>query len=140
MNQHNSTFKARQPMKRGPCGLKRTAINKVSPKHAASTRAKQAAYRVVDAGPRWCIACGTSTGLEHSHLWSQGMNKHLRAHPLNIVLSCRPCHTLFEHDKRAFAERYPIAWADIASRLEQLESTRWNFFLMKHPWAVSPPK
>lgn len=71
--------------------------------------------------------------VEHSHILTQGQHKHLRNNPLNwLVLGSRcGCHRLWENNKRAFAQRYPEAWAEKLRRMKELHPQAYAFFCLK---------
>jgi hypothetical protein len=107
-----------------------------SPKLGAALGAQRRAYAVVDSESSTCFACGRWGALDHSHLFPQGQNPHLRAHPLNIVRECRACHELFEHRKADYARAYPLAFAEKLRRMQALDPQRYAFFCLKNPTLV----
>ncbi|MBG8552333.1 hypothetical protein [Hymenobacter guriensis] len=104
-----------------------------SPKGRRAKAEVRKAYQVVDAGPRYCLACGTSHNLTHSHILTQKMYPSERANPDNIVTLCWPCHSIWENDKARFAKDFPAAFEEKLRRMELVNPYAYVAFHSKHP-------
>ncbi len=114
---------------------KKPIARSTKPLPRRSRSPQRAAYREVDeASGGYCLACGTSYGLEHSHILTQGRYQLHKANPLNIVMLCgRVCHPLWEHNKSGFAHRFPEAFAEKLRRMQLIDRQAYAFFMMKNP-------
>lgn len=119
---------------RGGGTLQKSQLKKVSKAQARANRQQQAAYREVDEGETTgaCPTCGKWAHLDHSHVLPQGMNKLLRANPLNIQMECRTCHDLWTFKMPEYARQFPKAIAEKARIMEQLDRQRWALWMMKN--------
>jgi len=81
-----------------------------------------------------CEVCERYGPVEHSHLFTQKQHPAHRANPLNWLLKCRACHTLWEDNKRTFAARYPKAWTQILNQMQQVNPQAYAFFRHKNPY------
>lgn len=113
--------------------LNRTqGLSRVSKQQAKAKYAMQKAYKVVDAGPRYCAACGITHGLTHSHVLTQKQFPQHRANPKNVMLLCYNCHATWENNKPLFATRHPDAFTEKMQRMQELEPQAAAVFRMKH--------
>jgi len=121
----NSTFKPRAS------GLCKESRNRRRAK-AAQSKAYAAAD---DAEQAYCSACGVAGHVEHSHILSQGRYPEHRNNPLNWLQFGKHCgcHTCWENSKRAFAERFPAAYAESLRRMGLIDPAALAFFLLKNP-------
>ena len=114
-------------------GPRQHRLARASAPHRAGQAQQRVAYAAVDAESNGCcFTCGQWVALDHSHLFPQGMNKQLRANPANIVLECRPCHTLWGEKLADYARRYPVALAAKAERMRRLDRQRWAVWMLKN--------
>ena len=112
--------------------LARAVIRQVSDKKRVALVAKKQAYAVVDAGPRVCVSCGTTERLTHSHVLTVGQFPQHEANPVNILLECAECHTIWEHNK-AQAKRIQASWGRKMAIMQQLEPAEFARFQAFNP-------
>lgn len=100
-------------------GLTRTGrLPPVSKKQAKQKREQGKAYATAtDADQEECCCCRRVRPLQHSHLLTQGNHKQHRNNPLNWLMKCGECHSLFEHQKARFARTFPAIWQLIQERI-----------------------
>ncbi|WP_345227974.1 hypothetical protein [Hymenobacter koreensis] len=127
MENHTKAMNRRTPLSRT------TPLRPVSAKQRGAKGRLGNAYRVVDAGPRACFACGSSFQLTHSHTLTQKQFPRHAANPANVVLECIGCHALYEHNKAGYALRFPEAFAAKLATIRQLEPQYYALQALKHP-------
>lgn len=118
-------------------GLARTGrLPPVSKKKAKQNRAQAKAYGEADDERGWCSVCGKPGETVHAHLFTQGNHQQHRNDPRNWIIVGRwcACHDLQEHNKAEFARRYPRAWAQILSQMQEVDADEFRAFRAKNPY------
>lgn len=120
-------------LKRAPLPARKNRIAHASPGLCATKRVQRRAYQAAaETEAPWCVCCGDPAAPEHSHLFSQGRWQQHRSNPLNWLLKCRACHSLFEDNKAGFAARYPVVWVEVLRRMRLVDAAAFAEFEMKH--------
>lgn len=95
-------------------------------------RVEQARAYGAEPPAEWCAACGRSgLKLDHSHTLSQKQHPQHKNNPLNWLMLCRACHECWENNKAQFQQRYPVAFAEKARRMEWIDRQAAAFFKVK---------
>lgn len=111
---------------------RRSPLSRQSTKARTTQAGQRAAYQVVDAGPRFCIACGGNDQLTRSHCLTQKQFPRHAANPANLVFLCLSDHQIWENNKARFRQMYPDAWAQKMEIMQRLEPNYYAFFRMKN--------
>ncbi len=123
------------PLARTTGPARKQPLAQQSKKGRAGKAAQRQAYAAADDAEQcWCSACGRAGATDHSHHFTQGRHKLLANDQRNWIRLCRADHELFEHNKRAFAARYPQVWQQILSQMQQVNPQAHAFFRMKNPF------